>query len=1065
MGVVYKAQDLKLDRFVALKFLPQHLHADEAEKQRFIHEARAASALDHPNICTIYEIDETADGQIFIAMAFYEGETLKQKVASSKALSGGQWSVASVIDIAIQMAQGLAKAHQHGITHRDIKPANVIITKDGVAKILDFGLAKFAGQTRLTKTDTTVGTPAYMSPEQINLIEVDHRTDIWSLGVVLYEMIANQMPFKGEYEQALMYSIVNEKPEPLARYKTGVSEGLQHIIDKALDKDRETRYQHVDELLADLKRERKTGSISTKPVSRIKSRKIKRAVTRYASVAVVAILVMVLGVWLFNRQPAQIVQPKHRQVTFTGDATWPAISPDGEFVAYVTGKSGAMEVIVEDLISGQSLKVFQSPYCENVLWSPDGSEIAFNAQVSNLDRTIILPRLGGDSRVVPGIDLKCWSPDGAHFAYGAANLKRIAIKNKETHENAYLPLTGSLQWKWYVDWSPRGDRFLVVTEGQNEYAIWTLKIDGSEQQIIVTDDLKLHNARWAANGSGIYYLRFDGQTSSLMKVPIEPRTGKADGRPVSLLTGLAFGPHFTITKDNKGLLYSRELNASNLWLVTLKQEADSFTFDTKQLTSSTSWNHDPAISPDGKQIAFSIGKRPRANIYLIPLDGGQKQQLTFLNSYNAGAAWSPDGNEIAFGSNQDRKNRVWKISARGGTPHAYTKSKMSGDMFHLTWSPGANILYDRPGNTYMHFLDPETEKEQPLFDQSIGWTFWPRYSLDKKHLAAAIRTFGTRDESIRGIWLISVDERKAKLLQKGYINPLKWSNDGEWIFGYTTFTDNVDILKIPKDGGQSQVIVTLPWAERDGETILAMSPDDNQIVVPVTSLQSDVWLVQNFDPENEPKQPVEFDKTGLQQLTYLQKGESLLGKKEYAQAEAVFREGLALDSEHLTLSKRLAYCMQLQSRFEEAEQLYRKAYKKSPEDQGTHYELAWSLYHQQKYNEALAFAEKALAQDSSFTNHNLIARILVSGDINIERGVMFAEKAIANKLWTWQRTAADTPYLALPEHTLGLAYLKKGEYQKAVQYLEQVAAFAPERENLKVDLQLARQKLQEMKNK
>ncbi len=180
MGVVYKAQDTKLDRFVALKFLPHHLSADEEEKKRFIHEAKAVSSLDHPSICTVYEIDETEDGQIFICMAYYEGETLKKRVNSE------QLSVSSAIDLAIQLAQGLAKAHEHGITHRDIKPANVMITKDGVAKIVDFGLAKLVGQTRLTKNGMTVGTVAYMSPEQARGEEVDYRTDIWSLGVVLF---------------------------------------------------------------------------------------------------------------------------------------------------------------------------------------------------------------------------------------------------------------------------------------------------------------------------------------------------------------------------------------------------------------------------------------------------------------------------------------------------------------------------------------------------------------------------------------------------------------------------------------------------------------------------------------------------------------------------------------------------------------------------------------------------------------------------------------------------------------------------------------------------------------
>ncbi|MEE9171004.1 MAG: serine/threonine-protein kinase, partial [bacterium] len=194
MGVVYKAQDTKLNRFIALKFLPPHISSNDEKKKRLIQEAQAASTLDHPNVGTIHEIDETEDGLMFIAMAYYEGETLEEKVAK------GPLEVEEAIDIAKQVAEGLAKAHQKNIVHRDIKPANIIITSEGVAKILDFGLAKLAGQSRLTRSGTTVGTVAYMSPEQIKGEEVDHRTDIWSFGVALYEMVAGQLPFRGEYE-------------------------------------------------------------------------------------------------------------------------------------------------------------------------------------------------------------------------------------------------------------------------------------------------------------------------------------------------------------------------------------------------------------------------------------------------------------------------------------------------------------------------------------------------------------------------------------------------------------------------------------------------------------------------------------------------------------------------------------------------------------------------------------------------------------------------------------------------------------------------------------------------
>lgn len=246
MGAVYKAEDTKLKRIVALKFLPPELTPDEDAKERFIHEAQAASALDHPNICNIHEINQTDEGQMFIAMACYEGETLKVRIAK------GEIRIEGALQIAIQVAQGLQQAHEKGIVHRDIKPANIVVTKDGVAKILDFGLAKLAGQAKLTKTGSTLGTAAYMSPEQAKGEEVDQRTDIWSLGVVFYELLSGRLPFRGEHEAALLYSIVHESPVPITTYRADVPAPLTLIISKALEKERTERYQSARELVDDL---------------------------------------------------------------------------------------------------------------------------------------------------------------------------------------------------------------------------------------------------------------------------------------------------------------------------------------------------------------------------------------------------------------------------------------------------------------------------------------------------------------------------------------------------------------------------------------------------------------------------------------------------------------------------------------------------------------------------------------------------------------------------------------------------------------------------------------------
>jgi non-specific serine/threonine protein kinase len=247
MGIVYRAEDTRLRRMVALKFLPLELSEDETARKRFVREARSASALDHPNICTIHEIDETRRGQMYICMPFYAGETLKKRI------DRGQLPVEQASGIAIGVAKGLAKAHEHGMIHRDVKPANIMITNDDVVKIVDFGLAKLAGAKDITGTGKIVGTVAYMSPEQITGRKVDHRTDIWSLGVVLFEMLCGQLPFQGENEQALSYSILNESPKSITSIRQDIPDDLERIVCRALEKDPVDRYHNAEAMLQDLR--------------------------------------------------------------------------------------------------------------------------------------------------------------------------------------------------------------------------------------------------------------------------------------------------------------------------------------------------------------------------------------------------------------------------------------------------------------------------------------------------------------------------------------------------------------------------------------------------------------------------------------------------------------------------------------------------------------------------------------------------------------------------------------------------------------------------------------------
>ena len=302
MGVVYGAEDTKLKRIVALKFLPPEFTRDKDAKERFFIEAQAAASLSHSNIVTVHEIDEYED-QIYIAIEYVEGQSLKDKIES------GPLNIDDALKIAIQTAEGLNEAHEKGIVHRDIKSANIMITDKGHVKIMDFGLAKLKGKSKLTKAGTTVGTASYMSPEQSMGKKVDHRTDIWSLGVVLYEMITGQLPFKGDYEQAVVYSILNEEPEPVTGLRTGVPVELERIINKALVKDPSERYQHVDDMMVDLRKLKK----DSKPEVTVTRKKTSPEITLKASRKVLTLggillaAVIIAGYFIFKGKPEPVI--------------------------------------------------------------------------------------------------------------------------------------------------------------------------------------------------------------------------------------------------------------------------------------------------------------------------------------------------------------------------------------------------------------------------------------------------------------------------------------------------------------------------------------------------------------------------------------------------------------------------------------------------------------------------------------------------------------------------------------------------------------------------------------
>ncbi len=589
MGVVYKAEDTKLKRPVALKFLRADLLEDDEHKERFLREAQAAAALDHSNICTVYEIDE-ADGQTFLSMAYLEGETVKEKIKARPL------KLEDALDIAIQAAQGLEAAHEKGIVHRDIKSANLMVAPRGQVKILDFGLAQLAERSQLTKTGTILGTPAYMSPEQAQKETTDRRTDIWSLAVVLHEMVAGKLPFQRQREQAVLYAIVNEEPEPLTAQRVDVPVELDRIVGKAMAKSPDERYQHVDELLVDLKARRAAVSgVTTKRTAgkAATDRKLVAAVSGqrkglYGGLAAVAAIALLgAAYWLESssseprRQSSSATLTSVPITSHTGIERTPAISPDGNQVAYSWNgpNQDNFDIYVQLIGAGRPLRLTSDPAQEgHPAWSPDGRYIAFLRRIGRgaEAEVIRVPALGGGERKlgdVAGWQFKrfglSWSPGGkflavVHQAEGDPHRRGIYSLSVETGEKRRLTSVSAMA-RPASAFSPEGGRLAFARETGDLYLL-DLAEDGGpagEPRRLTFEPVgTVGGLDWTVDGVSIVFSPSDDSGShSLWQV------SASGGEPERLTVVADNATSPSISRQGNRLVYERSQFDHNIWRV------------------------------------------------------------------------------------------------------------------------------------------------------------------------------------------------------------------------------------------------------------------------------------------------------------------------------------------------------------------------------------------------------------------------------------------------------------------------------------------------------------------
>jgi Tol biopolymer transport system component len=859
MGDVYLATDPRLGRRVALKLLPSEFTQDAERVSRFEREARAASALNHPNIVTIYEIGQSEQAH-FIAAEFVEGQTLRQLIAASKL------QLATALKIGAQISEALSAAHSAGIIHRDIKPDNIMIRPDGYVKVVDFGIAKLTDRASDSATNQTepgllVGTVAYMSPEQALGTEVDQRTDIFSIGVVLYEMLTGKHPFRGSTNAATFDAILHrEAPAPIIPNGDAGAE-LGRILGRALEKDRELRYQTAHDLRAELTRLQRTlestgsGYRKHEIATTSQSRNITVRRIGVALVCLLAIAAIVIYAVLRRQrnEPATAhVNPNFTQLTDQlGPEIYPGLSPDGKVLVYAGHASGNWDIYWQRIGTHNPRNLTENSPAEDTqpAFSPDGEHIVFRSDREG-GGIFIMGATGESVRRLTNVGFNpAWSPSGQEIAFSTdkfddPNIRRpgnsaIWIVNATTGEQRQLT-DAKKGDAVQPQWSPSGARIAYWgTHKGGQRDIWTIPAQGGDA-VQVTDDADFDwNPVWSTDGKYIYFSSDRGGSMNLWRIPIDEQTGRATGPPEPFTTPSPFGQQIAFSRDGRRAVYVNQVSSTNIQTVAFNPYKETTTAAPIAITQGFKHANGPDLSPDGEWFVYSSLGEKQEDIYLVRMDGAESPRKLTDDAYkDRNPRWSPDGKRISFYSDRSGAYEAWTISPDGSGLTQLTFT--GGGLAYPFWSPdGARLGYNRNRESCSIIEVGTSWKDQtpqhlPLPNDSRLGPFWAiSWSPNGRKLGG---WSGTSYEH-PGVVVYSFDTGSFERLTEFGSNPV-WLKDSRrllFTFQGKLYLVNSETKKVHE--------IPLPLSSPSRFDGYGFSADNRMIYYGLTTKEADVWLV------------------------------------------------------------------------------------------------------------------------------------------------------------------------------------------------------------------------------